>query len=145
MYKLKSLYNKKGVDTLTYRFLWFQNREIVLSSGIKLLSQVSFEFMHNKILSPTCSIFDLPIMIDGICPNNPGSLLWPSSHVPDIDICDKTGLIGTAVYWPSCASEDGISVSAGSHILGLSSCGASAEGLAAPEPLPCSSSSITHS
>lgn len=103
--------------------------------------------MHNKMLDhpPTWSTWDLPIMTEGICPNIPGSLLWPSNHVPGMDICDKTGLLGTAVHWPSCGSEDWFSVSVGMRVPGLSSCSTSPGGLVAPEALPCSSSSITHS
>lgn len=97
------------------------------------------------LITSTWSIWGLPIMTEGICPSIPGSLLWPSNHVPGMDICDRTGLLGTAVDWPSCGSEDWFSVSAGGCIPCLSSCRASPAGLVAPEPLPCSSSSITHS
>lgn len=84
-------------------------------------------------------------MTEGICPSMPGSLLWPSNHVPGMAIWDRTGLLGTAVDWQSCGSDERLSVSAGVWVLGLSSCRASAGGLLPPEPLPCSSSSITHS
>lgn len=92
-------------------------------------------------VTPTWSIWDLPIMTDGICPNIPGSLLWPSNHVPGMDIWDRTGLLGTAVHWPSSGSEGWFSFSAATCVTGLSSPG----GLGAPEALPCSNSSITHS
>lgn len=97
------------------------------------------------LITPTWSPWDLPIMTEGICPNIPGSLLWPSNQVPGMAICDKTGLLGAAVHWPSCGSEDWLSVSADVRIPGLSSYRASPGGFVAPEPLPCSSSSITHS
>lgn len=100
--------------------------------------------MYNKIIViPTCSIWDLPIMTEGICPSMPGSLLCPSNHVPGMAICDSTGLLGTPVDWPSCRSDEWFSVSAAMWDPGLPSCDASAAGLLPPDP--CSSSSITHS
>lgn len=84
-------------------------------------------------------------MTDGICPSIPGSLLWPSNHVPGMAICDRTGLPGTARDWPSCCSKEWFSVLTGMWEPTFFSCWASPGGLLPPEPLPCSSSSITHS
>lgn len=95
---------------------------------------------------PTCSIWARPIKTEGICPSIPGSLRWPSNHVPGMAICDRTGLLGTAgLVWPSWGSADWFPAPSAAQVPDLSLHCVSAWGLPPPELLTCSNSSITHS
>lgn len=83
----------------------------------------------------TWSSWALPIMSEVICPSIPGNLLWLSNQAPGMDIWDKTGLVGTSASWPSCASRNGSSGSAGLCVAALSSGKASPGGLVPTELL----------